>query len=463
MINFSALIAQKRNETNNSVFEIEVDEEQKNEMYKTIADEFKTAFDESGIEPKNRPDFEIVYRDEIYTIKPDNTVEIKKKDSDTGINTTDLAVYNSDNHVIKVYANQYLSGACRNIGSTIRHELHHTKEAILRNSIPESDRKQLVKEILSEKILNNEAHNIIRTYDGENFKTMISPVMSNKMAKEYVDFADKHLYNDDKKLLNKMEEYYNLKYSANPTKDKDRISELKNELSPVLKDLDLILLKNPGYIPQNYHNVFFWKNIAEREKELLAYTISVESRYHYFKEKDINLDLPVKTDYNKDEVKQSISGNINAVEGNVVLENSRKSETKKSIFSSFDVTSNEYLQYYYSDEEFAARKDEYKFKLNVLKESEKQAQTLADKKEIQKEIKELKNVIKFEELNYEDFKVKQAIRQNPNDFGLKLKNIGTTLSIDFHKHPVRAALSMLCMAFAIATEIKTISKFKKFI
>ena len=62
--------------------------------------------------------------------------------------------------------------------------------------------------------------------------------------------------------------------------------------------------KNIFYKSQNHHNFAFWKNSEEKEKELLAYTISVESRYHAFKQKEINSDLPVVIDYDRDAVKK---------------------------------------------------------------------------------------------------------------------------------------------------------------
>ena len=401
-------------------------------LYKQIEDSYDKSFSESGIKQEFRPNLEIQYKDEIYIIDSKGNVEIKKVTPEEEWNQLDLAYYNSDRNAVRFYAEQYVNGTCRSIDETLSHELYHAKEAILRNSIPQQDRNELVKEILTEHIKNGEAHTIIKSYDGKEYRTMISPVMSHKMSKQYADFAQRQLFDDKGELLAKLEEYYDVKYENKNPNNNVRLKELENELKDVLGELKTIQKNNRDYKPQNHHSLRFWKNKEEKEKELLSYTISVESRYQEFRKKEIN--IPENPSYNKEEVKKSINSNMNAVEGNVALENARKRLAASTSFERNKAKADEnktFLQYYYSEEELIARKEGYTRRLDELKQQREKGNFI-NKIRTTREILDVRRAIFLEELNYENYKVMQELRNNPNNLGLRLKHKYTSFLVNIN-------------------------------
>jgi hypothetical protein len=196
---------------------------------------------------------------------------------------------------------------------------------------------------------------------------------------------------------------------------------------------------NIFYKSQNHHNFAFWKNSEEKQKELLAYTISVESRYHAFKQKEIKNDLPVITNYDRDEVKNSISSNISAVEGNEALVSARKTQDaqcKYNFLKANDMLDEKsaFLQYYYSDEEVFARKEGYNAQISVLEEKLKTAD-FSQKLKIRKQIKELKKKIKLEEANRKNYDAIQQLRRNPSKLSFVLTQVLTQVNVDFMTDP----------------------------
>ena len=395
-------------------------EEERLRLYNNIIDSYKDCIKNTGLNNELQPSLEIIYQNEIYTYNPDGTTEVKPLDKNEKINPQDLAYYNSENHVIRLFADNSLNRGQNEIKETLSHELYHAKEAVLRNSLPEADKKEIVKEVLIDNIKSGENIKIVKTYNGKDYTVMTSPVMSKKMAFQYADFAEKHLFNDDNTQLQKLTEYYNLKYNSNDSKkNMAKIKQLENELKPVLDDLDTILQNNKDYKQQSYSFFKFGANKKEQRKELLEYTIAVANRYNIYSEKDIHKEIPIVTNYNKKEVKDSISSNINAVDGNAALSEERKQISDKNflqkLFSFRNLNDNdEFLQYYYSEEELSARKTGYAKKIEILEEQKKNVSFL-EKFKINKQIKKIKKIIKLEQLSYENYCVKQKLRNNPND------------------------------------------------
>ena len=144
--------------------------------------------------------------------------------------------------------------------------------------------------------------------------------------------------------------------------------------------------------------------------------------------------MPPITNYDRNSVKNSISSNINAVEGNEALVLTRKAEQSKKKYNIFKAMNpnmspaerNAYLQYFYSEEELMARKQGYTRQITKLEEQLKTANSKEAKK-IKKEIKNNKDAIKIEEAHYENYKAIQAVRNNPSDFSLKMKQKWTQL------------------------------------
>ena len=354
--------------------------------YEEITDSFKAAVKYSNIAENQAPTLEIHNKNEIFILKPDGTSEIKTVDASQQEAVCDHAKYDSDNHIIKYYAQN-----CQNPKEVLTHETYHVQQAILRNSIPEEDKADIVKEIILDGINKRTKSYIIKTYDGEDYTTMQTPNMSKKKAKKFCAFAQKYLFNSDTKLLEEMKEYEKLKYS-NKDNNNPRLNELETELADVINALDTSGLNSKKY---------------------LEYAIATETRYHNFKKKDINLDIPVNKNYDREQVKKSISANIDASEGNIAYSLKRKAtnENLNASHHKFKKLAGEeaaaYHQYLYNEEEFMARQTSYKVELDDLSaEMKKQPKTKnAETLSLEKDKKDVEFKMQNNQLNYEYYNI----------------------------------------------------------
>ena len=129
-----------------------------------------------------------------------------------------------------------------------------------------------------------------------------------------------------------------------------------------MQELQTIKSNNKSYKSQNHSLFRFRKNDIEKDKELLAYSISIASKYHLFRKKEIGKNLPLNKNYDRNKIKSSIKANIDSVEGNAVLETYRNNKQKNKNFRSY-LPSDEYYQYFYSKEEYDARNETYNIEI----------------------------------------------------------------------------------------------------
>jgi len=225
--------------------------------------------------------------------------------------------------------------------------------------------------------------------------------------------ADKYLFNEDTQYLNKLKKYYDLKYGDYKEESTSRIDELEKELEPLLTDISKFIIRQT----RNYTTVANKsKKFEAKKKELLEYTIATESRYHYFKEKEFEVNLPPKYSYSKFEILDSIKSNIEAVEGFAALSKSRNSETY-------------FNQYQYSGEEIKSKRHEHLNQIHNLKTKAKESDSFADKKKIFKEIINAK-IEKYEyEFEVWKHKVEKNIKESFENGTLEIGLFSIVLSM----------------------------------
>ena len=412
---------------NNAVFKntktknIKIDN---NLVYESISAKYNECIKNSDIDPKLRPALEIIYHNEKYRLNPDGTTQITALDENDKFYNTDLAFYNSETHTVKVLADNFNEESGIYVGETISHELHHAKEAILRNSIPQEERNKIVREILLENIKNGESYKIVKSYENNEYSVMVSPVMSKRMSETYSKFIEDYILTDNQKTVSQLKKYYELKYNSKKA-DKIQIKELEIELKPVLDKLNKIIRDNPYYEPQEFSPFNIIANKKEKKRELLEYAIAISNRYKIYTEPEINTAIPKTDDYNRETVKESIASNIDSVDGNVALSISRDEIANMSaiqkLFASKSMSSNkDFLQYYYSKEELEARITGYEKKIEILK-AQKEKASFIEKTKLRRLIYRNLAKIQIEKLNYENYHSKLQLRNHPHDFKLKLQ------------------------------------------
>lgn len=376
------------------------------------------------ISAENRPKLELEYKDKLYTIGDNGEILISDMKEDDKTADTTNGYYTSEKNTIRINANQYNFSSYdkygnyyeensaytinnyKKISEVIAHELEHANSAIIRNSIPEEQRKELVKEILLEKIkTGNESNCIIRTTDGSEHTMMIKPQMYLSERKDFAEIANKHLFSDTGELSSKMNEYYELKYKTENKSEKEinKIEELEFELYPLLKDIDDFISAHPNYTSNNYHAILAYKNKNENKKELLNYAIAIEERYQYFKTPEFEVETEELNNCDLMNVKKLISDNIEATEGNAILYSPVENKNIRNWFQLAKICLNgddDYEQYFFGSEEVNARINAYQAQIDILSEN---------KKENKAEIKKLEKTIKREKKSADLYKKKGTL------------------------------------------------------
>ena len=219
---------------------------------------------------------------------------------------------------------------------------------------------------------------------------MESPVLNTSERKKLIKFSQKHLFTEDSKLSENLQEYYHLKYEVKANKltadEKMKLSSLEDELSDLLKDAK----------PMVKGGLF---DRRKNEKKLLNYIISIESRYQYFRKQEINKKMPELTPEEKSMVKSSIMSNIQSVQGNVAFEKATQAcNQTKNPFKKIKLmteSSEKFMEYSASDEEYNARQNARMAELERLEER------AANGEKVSKDIKIIKRKIKEDKKLYE--------------------------------------------------------------
>ena len=365
---------------------------------------FNNACNQANINDESKPRFEIELNDKLLIIKDGKEAVIKKPSNYESI--SGQGQYNSESHTVKINANNCMTS--KEFEETIAHELYHAKEAIIRNGLSQEERNNVVKDVLVENILNGDNDKIIYSINGSNYKIFRTPITKPKDRQHIVDFANNHLFTDNKKSSKKLERYYQLNYETpqhkRTTAEKIELKHLKNELKDYIKDFDTLC-----------ENVTVKNKLKkDGEKDLFKYLISIENRYHYFKKQEQTKTNYIPTEEEKANIKESIASNIEAVEGNYAFEAYLKEAEKensfiKKLFSKKDnMYMSDFNNYKQSKEEFLARQHGKDLLIEEIEQKEKL--TLRDKLAIKK----LKNAKKLEEAQFNLYNTNKKYRKNPN-------------------------------------------------
>ena len=367
----------------------------------TLLKAYNNGCKEHSISDKNSPKIEVSYKDKLYTIENGQVSSSRLPRGYERLNEKMYGSYDTETHKIKISADN-----CKNewrLSRTISHELYHSKEAIIRNSIPQAEREKIVKEVLIDNVFKGDNEFVIISYDRETFDETVMPYPQYSPAQRRIlaKVAKEHLFAEDDSLARKMEDYCQLKYSEKSltTKQEQKLKQLNIELTNILSPIKK--LSSVSHFVKD--ETLRQKLSLAQEHTLLQYLISVENRYQYFKRNDHPFEQKELSWFDKKVLYKSFKSNIQSVEGNVALKQyssyPNNSPIKKMAESA----------YRHSPEEYSAEMDAINQRISQLSTFE----NIFDE-DIQKEIRSLKRerkIIKKE--NNRNRKMKEA-RDNPH-------------------------------------------------
>ena len=214
---------------------------------------------------------------------------------------------------------------------------------------------------LSKRIINGEAEEIIVKGGILGPEMMKSPKLPNGMRQDFLQFAKKHLFNNDKDMAAKINEYdsgkcllsfakRNLesatkkgntaeiaKYTEEVSKYTERLKAAETSLSPYLKELETMMQKYPEFVRQ-------YKTPEEALTAFQRYALSHKNRFDYFSNTQIEGVTPSKL--TPDQIKlaeQSLKGEIDTIEGNAGISGFRRIFAGKKEFDHYQFSPEEVL------------------------------------------------------------------------------------------------------------------------
>jgi len=317
--------------------------------------------------------------------------------------------YQSSTHTITYYPNSYRRGY-RSIEEVIAHEATHTKEALLRSRLQQSEQNELVKEILLNRIKNGEPEEILKTGSFMGPTMMKAPKMSPKMKNEFVKFAEENLYQNNTELLNDLKERNTLKsiqdgkHSTLNPKRQARLAELETKLQPFTNKLEKLINENPEFVADNGGNT------NNALTNLLDYSLSHETRFQIFTEdkvKGIDLaNFPPLSEEEKLAAIESTKDYITSIEGN----------SRIGGFKVFGPSKAEFNQYQFSPEEVLARNTGANFEKRNLQAQLDNGQLTQEKElEITERIKILDFQIEYNNKGQQYYEAYTKLLNNPDN------------------------------------------------
>jgi len=236
--------------------------------------------------------------------------------------------YTSSNHTLSINPKAYRAGIF-DIENIVEHETVHCQNAILRARLPQAKQEEIIKEQLLSRILKYDADSVVYSNDFLGMQTVKTPKMSEKMKKEFAEFAQNNLYDSGYGFCNQMLQIDNWCLSSNLDKTKQEF----------LDNIKKIIKNNPDFVAQ-------FEDEAEAIKALSQYSASHTFRYNAVNTKsaiDVSR-LPKLTQKEEQEAIESLKGFIETVEGNLRI--------KKNLLLT---SSQDYNNYQFSFEEVQAQ------------------------------------------------------------------------------------------------------------
>ncbi|MBR6162961.1 hypothetical protein IKQ26_03595 [bacterium] len=392
-----------------------------------------------------------------------NRTGLSKKDvekimqSDNG---KDKGFYSSVDNSITFYTKGYRDGS-DTIEGTILHELYHAKEAVIRSSLQQEDRDEIVRAELLKRLKEGESRNVFKQYPADDDMAsamMTVPVIDNATKNVLSNIARDNLFTDDWTLYEKMQKYSELLDQKNP--NEEELARAKADLGGLAEQIEETALKGKVYKdnPTLLQSVFGLSK-KEKNKLLFDYMMSMEFRYQYFRQKEIK-DAPTtqKADEYRDIAKKSISEHIGSTQANYAMNVARQSKKKTG-----DAL---YWEYYTSREEVYARINSEKREVDMLKL--KYANSIgntpkSELKKIKKQLKEKKAQFKEDYKLYKFFELEDKFKANPRNVMLRLKYYASSYEIAIMKqtHSMSPVKKVLCGAYFLFVLLNSSNILKK--
>ena len=247
--------------------------------------------------------------------------------------------YSELNNVLEINPNAYRAGLFE-LENVLAHEGTHFEEALLRSRLDSSVVTEAAKKKLISRIYKGEADEIIYQSSFFGSSSVKTPKLSEKMKKEFEEFAVNNLYTDDFDLQNSI-----MKLIKNGTKANDEAQ--KKLLDKIMK----LINDNPDFISQ-------YSSKEEAVEMLLKYSKSHNIRFLIMTQKP-KIDfskLPKLSSEEQKRALESLDGSLETVEGNLRIGGFK-------IFS----TQEEFNNYQFSREEVLAQLKGNDFSIKKLK------------------------------------------------------------------------------------------------
>ncbi len=345
-------------------------------------------------------------------------------------NGKDKGFYSSVDNSITFYTKGYRDGS-DTIEGTILHELYHAKEAVIRSSLPQKERDEIVKTELISRLKEGESRNVFKQYPSDDDMAsamMAVPFFDNKTRNTISEFAQNNLFSEDWSLYEKMQKYSELLNQKNP--DEEELIRAKEDLGGLAEQIEEIASKEKIYKSNpTLLQTIFGLNKKEKNKLLFDYMMSMEFRYQYFRQKEIK-DAPTtqKADKYRDIAQKSMSEHIGSTQANYAMNVARQNKKKTG-----DTL---YWEYYSSREEVMARINSEKREVETLKI--KYANSIgntprSELKKIKKQLKEKKAQFQEDYKLYKFFEIEDKFKENPKNLKLRFKYLIASYEITLMK------------------------------
>jgi len=248
--------------------------------------------------------------------------------------------YNEDLNVLELNPNSFRAGLF-NLEDVTMHEGTHFEEALLRSRLGDDVVAQSVKNKLTSRIFEGEAEEILIGRDFFGAKTIKRPKLTEKMKKDFQEFATDNLYTNNYEFRQNI-----LSLASNKGKAQNEAQE--EIMSKITKLID----DNPDFTTQ-------YSSKEEAIEMLLNYSISHNTRFSIMTKKskiDVS-HLPKLTPEEEKRALDSLDGFLETMEGNARLGG----------FKLFGNTQEEFNSYQFSREEVLAQEKGNKFAIEKIK------------------------------------------------------------------------------------------------
>ena len=249
--------------------------------------------------------------------------------------------YNQNSNVLEINPNSFRAGVF-DLENITMHEATHFEEALLRSRLDDDTVTQIVKNKLVSRIFEGEADEVIVSGGLIGAKTIKPPKLSEKMKKEFQEFATNNLYTNDIDFRQNM-----LSLAMHNGKASNEAQ--KEILSKITKLID----DNSDFVSQ-------YSSKEEAIEMLTNYSTSHNTRFSIMtgKSKINTAALPKLTPEEEKRALESLNGFLETVEGNARING----------WKFFGNTQEEFNNYQFSREEVLAQEKGNAFAIEKIKE-----------------------------------------------------------------------------------------------